>query len=179
MVWFCGAIEALCQPFRAPPAMSSKRLYSSVSTTSTSSMSTICVQALGTSTDRMRSSTHSPMRVASGYGNMSFLPHRRHVTHGQASSDGITCTDWSGSGQCKPLSQGGDPHGGELSYVAARVCHPSAQSGIRHPDRPGMTRAQRRQYDDDRHPRAQSRWSRGHESSGAARDKRLTAACRA
>ena len=73
--------------------------------------------------------------------------------------------------------EGGDPQSGELSYVAALVCDPSARSGVRHSDGAGITRAQRRQYDDDIHSRAQSGWSWGQESSRPPGGDALTGAC--
>jgi hypothetical protein len=48
---------------------------------------------------------------------------------------------------CRPA--GGDPQGSKLSYFTTRLCDPSARSRIRHPDRPGTPRAQRRADNDD------------------------------
>ena len=73
--------------------------------------------------------------------------------------------------------EGGDPQGGELSYLAAQLCDPSARSGVRHPDGAGTPWAQRRQYDDDIHPGAQPRWSRGQEPGRPTSGSALRGAC--
>ncbi len=72
--------------------------------TSKSSMRRVCRWALGMSTYPRRWSAHTPMRVASGCGNMSARPRSRRGTHGQGSSGGITSTHWPCNGRCRPLS---------------------------------------------------------------------------
>ena len=61
---------------------------------------------------------------------------------------------------------------------SALVCDPYARSGVRHPDSARITRAQRRQHDDDIHPHTQAGWSRGQESGGPAGGGALSGSCR-
>jgi integron integrase len=63
-------------------------------------------------------------------------------------------------------------------HTAALVCDPFTRSGVRHSDGAGITRAQRRQYDDDLYARAQSGWSWGQEPSRPPVGGTLTGTCR-